>query len=102
LGNDKRTVRILRRAQADLEEIHRYIERDQPEAASRLIARLMDVIESLERFPRKGVLPRDDRLRTLGFRVLVKGDHLVFYKAVRTQIRIYRVVHGRRKYEHMI
>ena len=98
----KRTVRILRKAQADIEEMHRYVERDQPEAADRLIERFLNGIESLERVPNRGVLPRDDRLRTLGFRVLVEGEHLIFYKVVRTQVRVYRVIHGQRKYEHMI
>jgi len=98
----KRTVRILRKAQADLEEIQRYVERDRPEAAERLVSRLLNRIETLERFPKTGVLPRDDRLRTLGFRVIMEGEHLIFYKLVRTQVRIYRVIHGRRKYKHMI
>lgn len=98
----KRTVRILRKAQADLEEIHRYLERDRPDAAQRLVNLLLNRIESLESFPMRGVLPRDDRLRTLGFRVLVEGEHLIFYKVVRSQVRVYRVIHGRRKYKHMI
>jgi addiction module RelE/StbE family toxin len=98
----KRSVRVLRRAQADLEEIHRYVARDRPDAAVRLIDRLLNRIEGLARFPDQGSVPRDDRLRALGFRALVEGEYLIFYKLVRTQVRIYRMLQGRRKYEHMI
>ena len=98
----RRSVRILRRAQSDLEEIHRYIERDRPDAAAGLIDRLFDGIEALGRLPKRGSLPRDDRLRSLGFRVLVIGDHLVFYKIIRTHVRVYRVIHGRRSYAQLI
>jgi toxin ParE1/3/4 len=98
----RRTVRILRKAQADLEEIYRYVERDRPDAAQRLVSRLLNRIESLESLPMRGLRPRDQRLRTLGYRVLVEGEHVVFYKLVRTQVRVYRVIHGRRKYKHMI
>ena len=98
----KHSVRVLRRAQNDLIEIHRYVERDKPAAADRLVTRLLDAIESLERFPDRGLAPRDERLRRLGLRVLVEGDYLVFYKVLRTQIRVYRVIHGKRKYRHLL
>ena len=98
----KRSVRILRKAQSDLEEIRRYIERDRPDAAGQLIDRLLDGLESLARLPEQGRTPRDDRLRKLGFRVLIVGDHLVFYKILRTHVRVYRVIHGRRGYAQLI
>lgn len=98
----KRAVRVLRRAQNDLAEIHDYICRDRRDAADRLIAKLLDVIESLENLADRGVAPRDERLRSLGYRVLIEGEYLIFYKTVRSQVRVYRVVHGRRRYRHLI
>jgi len=98
----KRSVRILRKAQSDLREILDYVQRDRPEAADRLLRRLLGDIESLETLPNRGTVPRDSRLSRLGFRVLVVGDYLVFYKVLRSQVRVYRVLHGPRKYEHMI
>ena len=41
-----KTVRILRRAQTDLEEIKRYIERDSPRRAEKFVSKLLDRIES--------------------------------------------------------
>ena len=98
----KRSVRVLRRAQNDLIAIRDYVRRDRPNAADRLIEKLLDTIESLEQLADRGVVPRDERLRSLGYRVLIEGDYLVFYKTLPTQVRIYRVVHGRRRYRHLL
>jgi toxin ParE1/3/4 len=98
----KRSVRVLRRAQNDLIEILNYVRRDRPNGADRLISKLFDAIESLEQLADRGMVPRDERLRSLGYRVLIEGEYLVFYKVLRTQVRIYRVVHGRRRYRHLV
>lgn len=97
-----RSVRILRRAQHDLVEIQRYVERDRPAAAGRLVGRLLNAVESLGRMPERRAVPRDERLASREYRVLVEGDHLVFYKVLRNQVRIYRVLHGRRRYGHLL
>lgn len=97
-----RPVRVLRRAQLDLVEIRSYVERDRPSAAERLVDGLLDAMESLERMPDRGTVPKDERLRTLGFRVLVVSDHLIFHKVLPSQVRVYRVIHGRRKYGHLL
>ena len=92
-----RPVRILRRAEDDLFEIHDYVGREAPEAATRLFQKLPDRIEGLGRFS-VGLSPRDERLRARGYRVLVEGEYLIFYKDFRRHIRVYRVLHGKRKY----
>jgi plasmid stabilization system protein ParE len=98
----KRTVRILRCAQFDLLEIQRYVERERPAAAKRFVDQLLTSIESLEDMSARGTVPRDERLAALGYRVLVLGEHLVFYKVLPSQVRVYRVLHGRRKYAHLV
>ena len=98
----RRSVRILRRAQDDLVEINRYIQRDRPGAAGRFTEKLLDSIESLEINPERGARPRDQRLRELGYRVLVQGEYLVFYKVLPRQVRVYRVLHGRRRYSDLV
>jgi toxin ParE1/3/4 len=98
----KRTVRILKRAQNDLEEIQRYIRRDRPDKADQLVENLLGCIESLEEMPDRGVVPRDERLASLGYRVLIEQEYLVFYKVLRSQVRVYRVVHGRRRYGEVV
>jgi len=96
-----RPVRILRRAEKDLLEIHRYIERDAPDAAERFLGKLLDGIEQLGSIS-IGVAPRDESLRSRGFRVLVGGEYLIFYKEFARHVRVYRVLHGKRKYSHLI
>lgn len=93
-----RSVRILGRAQTDLLEIAAYVRRDAPARAERVLEALLLRIESLAKNPDRGPLPRDERLRALGFRFVVERPHLIFYKVLRSQVRIYRVLHGRRAY----
>ena len=97
-----KTVRILRRAQTDLEEIKRYIERDSPRRAEKFVSKLLDRIESLSTLPNAGILPRDEVLRARGFWVLIEGQYLIFYKVLSKQVRVYRVLHGRRRYQHLL
>jgi len=95
-------VRVLRRAERDLLEIQRYIARDSPAAADRVVDGLLDSIESLNGSPLRGAVPRDERLKGLGFRFLVVPPHLVFYKVVRSELRVYRVLHGKRAYQDLL
>jgi plasmid stabilization system protein ParE len=90
--------RVLRRAERDLLEI-RYVARDSPDAADRVLDGLLEAIESLDDRPLRGAAPRDERLQRAGFRYLVVGPNLVFYKVVRRQVRVYRVLHGKRAYQ---
>jgi plasmid stabilization system protein ParE len=98
----KRAVRVLRRAQIDLLEIRAYVSRDRPQAADTLVASLLEGLRSLERFSERGAVPRDARLRRAGYRCLVRGEYLIFYKSLRRQIRVYRILHGRRQYAHLL
>jgi len=97
-----RPVRILRRAQTDLQEIRDYVQRDRPRAAERLINKLLDRIDGLAKWPERGVVPKDEYLRARGFRVLIEGEYLIFYKVLQRQVRVYRILHGRRRYRHLL
>ena len=97
-----RQVRILRRAQIDLLETQEYITRDNPAAPGGLIEAILDLISSLGEFPERGRVPRDAILKASRYRYLRYGEYLVFYKVLRSQVRVYRVVHGRRKYEDLL
>jgi toxin ParE1/3/4 len=92
----------LRRAVSDLEEIGRYIERDRPAAAERLLTRLLDVVASLAENPERGARPRDERLHRLGFRFVIVAPYLLLYKVGPRTVRVYRVVHGHRRYQGLL
>ena len=97
-----RQVRILRRAQIDLLEIQAYIARDNPAAAGEWIEAILDLISSLGEFPERGRMPRDAILKASRYRYLRHGEYLVFYKVLPSQVRVYRVIHGRRRYEDIL
>lgn len=95
-------VRILRRALADLVEIRDFISQDAPETAGAFIEAILDRIEELSRFPRRGARPRDPRLRRLGYRFLTHQRRLIFYRVVGARVWILRVVHGYREYRDLL
>lgn len=95
-------VRILRRAQHDLLEIQRYASRAAPQRAAAFVDGLIDSIEALAETPGRGTTPRDDRLRHAGYRYLVHAPYLIFYKVLKRQVRVYRVLHGKRAYDQIL
>ena len=98
----KRPVRLLRSAETDIRGIARYITRDSPQSAEKTVARLLDAIDQLAVHPESGPIAREERLKSLGFRTLSCGAYLMFYKVVRTQVRIYRVLHGKRSFKSLL
>lgn len=102
------TYEVLRTDVADeqLNEIIRYIAIDSGSAdvALNYLDKLESSIMSLSEFSERGSLPRYAVLRRRGYRVLVVGKHLVFYKVCRDikKVIIYAIVDGRRNYKGLI
>ncbi|MEW5986365.1 MAG: type II toxin-antitoxin system RelE/ParE family toxin [Chloroflexota bacterium] len=95
-------VRYLRTAQQDLLDIVGYVGRDNPEAAISLLQQLDQAITNLSSYPLLGNMPKDERLRRLGYRVLVVGRYLVFYVIKGRIVQIRRVIHGSRQYSFLL
>jgi plasmid stabilization system protein ParE len=98
----KYAVRVLRRAQRDLHEIRDYLATEAPLQAVSTVDALIAAIESLERFPRRGPHPRDPALRKRELRCLVHLPYLIFYKVLPRQVRVYRVLCGKREYRRLL
>jgi plasmid stabilization system protein ParE len=98
----KRTVRVLRRARRDLQEIYDFLTREAPASADAVADAILDALESLATMSDRGARPRDGRLRLTGFRYLAVGSYLVFYKTVGRTVRVYRILHGRRAYRALL
>ena len=98
----KRPVRILRRAERDLQEIYDLVVREAPGRADPFIDKLLATLDSLQDLADRGAIPRDPVLRQRGFRFLVHGRYLVFYKVLRRQVRVYRIVDGHRAYRDLL
>ena len=69
--SQKYKIRYLRTAQKDLLEIFEYIKRDNPGAAESLLEQFDKAILNLNSYPKLGVIPKDDRLEKLGYRILI-------------------------------
>jgi plasmid stabilization system protein ParE len=87
-----------KQARQDIHSIFDYIQLFRPQAAEHFIERLDRVVERVAHLPRSGPLPRDKRLRTLGYRYAVVDEYLLFYRCSRISVAILRMVHGRRHY----
>jgi toxin ParE1/3/4 len=87
---------VSRRAEADLREIWRYIAAENPAAADRVLLRIDERIQLLQRFPEIGVLRSDIRR---GMRMLVEGNYLLLYEydARVDEVDLVAVIDGRRE-----
>jgi toxin ParE1/3/4 len=78
----------------DLDEIARYIERDSPSAARRLVQRIFDRVDKLKRFPRSGgFIPEDSRQI---YRQLIQGNYRVIYRCDDQDVFIVAIYHAAR------
>jgi len=91
-------IRYLATAEKDLYDIFEYIMKDKPEAAASLLEEIDRSILNLSSNPELGVVLKDDRLKKLGYRVLIIRKYLVFYVVKDKFIQIRRVIHGARRY----
>jgi toxin ParE1/3/4 len=81
-------------AKQDYQDIWRYIARDNPDAADRLLLQIDVKLELYATNPRAGTAR--DRLAK-GLRSFPVGNYLVFYRIVADGIELGRVLHGARK-----
>jgi len=95
-------IRYLQTAVDDLEEIFDYIVKDNPSAAASILDKFDLSISKLSNKPKIGVIPKDERLKKLGYRMLIVGKYLIFYVIKGNCIQVRRVVHGARQYEFLI
>lgn len=95
-------IEYLPSAEKDLLEIVDYIKKDKPSAAANLINTIDREISKLAEFPFLGPQPNDERLKMMGYRMLVIGNFIVFYVVKEKVVQIRRVLHGRRKYEFLL
>lgn len=99
---NKYILRYLPAAVDDLISIFDWIAEDSPANAATFIEKLDQRIGSLATQPFLGHIPRDDKLKISGYRVLVVESYLAFYIVRGKTVEIYRVVHGSRNLSDLI
>ena len=100
--SQKYEIRYLPAAEKDLTNILEYIKKDNSSAALKLINEIDETISRLGEFPNMGVIPKDLRLKSLNYRMLIVGNYLVFYTATNNVVEIRRILHGKRKYSFLL
>jgi len=58
--------------------------------------RIEKKLSALNTYPQLGKIPNDEKLASLGYRVVVVDNYLIFYKISGKTVLIYRIVHGAR------
>lgn len=100
--NRKCEIYYLPSATNDLEEIIDYIKLDSPKSAVNMLNLIDETISKLGDFPEIGVVPKNRRLKKLGYRILIMGNYLAFYVIKDDMIEIRRVLHGNRNYKFLL
>lgn len=95
-------VRLLALAEQDLTEIYEYIAVDNPPAAERLLQRMEKGLRALATQPLLGRIPRDPDIERLGYRYLLIGEYLVFYRLESSVVLVHRILHGARNYADIV
>jgi toxin ParE1/3/4 len=89
-------------AERDLTDIFAYIYKDNPSVAASFLNTIDDTISKLAEFPELCKVPNDNRLKNLGYRMLIIEDYIVFYVSKEKIVEIRRILHGKRKYEFLL
>ena len=95
----KYKIEYLPSSAKDLTEIVDYIKIDSPQSALNFLEKIDESIPNLEQFSFIGTIPKDIRLQSLGYRILIIDNYLVFYVMFDDIIEIRRIISGKRKYE---
>ncbi len=99
---DKYALHYLPVAVDDLISILDWIADDSPANAVAFIEKLDKKIGNLKTYPFLGHIPKDDKLKNSGYRVLVIESYLVFYIVRGRIVEIHRIVHGSRNLEDIV
>ena len=100
--------KILRtdKAEDQLRDIIYYISADSGsiDVALKYLDKLEEAINRLKEFPNLGSIPRYSILKKQGYRVVIVGSHLVFYKVDEANklVVVYAIVDGRMEYKNLI
>ncbi|MBD6615236.1 type II toxin-antitoxin system RelE/ParE family toxin [Komarekiella sp. 'clone 1'] len=88
-------IKWLRRAIRNLEQAHKYIPKDNPEAAQELILKIQIAASQLETYPFMGRTGRVEGTREL---VIPGISYIVIYRVKEESVEILRVFHTSKRY----
>jgi len=96
-------LEVLTPAQYELEEIATvHMELVGPQSARKITDSIYAAMEQLEIFPELGVVCKDTQLAALGYRMLICGNYLCFYRLIGNIVFVYHIVDGRADYPKLL
>lgn len=97
-------LRINPIAKQDLIEIKEYIvrESDNPTSANGVVSRIVESYEKLKEFSMLGGLLSSKIDIPTDYRYLISGNYIMFYKADKKYVSIYRILHVSRDYNKIL
>lgn len=99
---DKYQIRLLSIAEEDFIEIISFIAADNPIAADAIANKIEKNLTLLSENPNLGRIPREEEVRSLGYRYLIVQNYLIFYTVEEKTIFIHRILHGARNYKTLL
>ncbi len=95
----KYEVEILAPAWAELNEIAEYhLLAVGVESARNITDRILSSLERLQQFPLSCPYAPDEDMKLQGYRMLVCGKYVCFYRLIGSTVYVYHIVHGSREY----
>lgn len=92
-------LEILASAQGELREIAQvHMTLSGPNSARNITDKIYDAMEQLTLFPLSGPLVRDEQLKSAGYRYILAGKYLIFYRILGETVIIYHIAHGATDY----
>ncbi len=89
-------------AKEEIKEIFsKYMKLVGPKSARRIYTRIIDSIMNLRIFPNMGIAIDEEEIGESGYRKLICGNYLIFYRIVDEVIYIYHVADGRNEYKQL-
>ena len=92
----KYRVSFSKAAETDTAEIWEHIAADSAANAVRFVRRLEEHIQTLERFPERCPLIKENELWQTSYRHLIEGDYRVIFRIAGRSVYIVRIVRGYR------
>jgi toxin ParE1/3/4 len=98
MAKERFEVELTHGAEQDLEVIYDYLaEHRSPEDAAALLDAFLEKIQTLERFPLRGSVPRElDKLGIREFRQVLLNPYRLIYRVTDSKVYILLIVDGRR------
>lgn len=99
MPTNKYQIRLLKIAEEDFTEIVTFVASENPIAAITIADKIEKNLELLSENPQLGRIPRDEDIRSLGYRYLIVQNYIIFYTIEKKVILLHRILHSARNYK---